>query len=65
MGRKKVLGSDHPDTLEVINDLDKLSSVVKMKENEGQNIDEGHNPLRRRDRLKNILRLKSSRVGHS
>jgi hypothetical protein len=31
MGRKKVLGSDHPDTLKVVNDLNKLSLVVKVK----------------------------------
>jgi hypothetical protein len=37
MGRKKVLGSDHPDTLKVVNDLNKLSLVVEVKGNEGQN----------------------------
>jgi hypothetical protein len=65
MGRKKVLGSDHPDTLKVVNDLNKLSLVVEVKGNEGQNMDKGHNPQRRRDRLKSLLRLKSSRAGHS
>jgi tetratricopeptide (TPR) repeat protein len=65
MGRKKVLGSDHPDTLEVVNDLNKLSLVVEVKGSECQNMDKGHNPQRRRDRLKSLLRLKSSRAGHS
>ena len=56
MGRKKVLGSDHPDTLKVVNELNELSLVVEVKGNEGQK------SLRRRDRLKSLLRLKSSRA---
>src|SRR6266516_1450629 len=61
IGRKKVLGSDHPDTLEVVNDLNKLSLVVEVKGNEGQNMERPQS-LRRRDRLKSLLRLKSSRA---
>jgi hypothetical protein len=58
MGRNKVLGSDHPDTLKVVNDLNKLILVVEVKGNKGQK------SSRRRDRLKSLLRL-SSRAGYS
>src|SRR5205814_172807 len=58
MGRKKALGSDHPDILKEVNELNKLRLVVEVKVNDGQQ-------SRRRDRLKSLLRLKSSRAGHS
>ena len=65
MGRKKVLESESPDILEVVNDLNKLSLVVEMKGNEGQNMDKRPESSRRRDRLKSLLRLKSSRADYS
>jgi Tfp pilus assembly protein PilF len=63
LGRAKVLGPRHPHTLEVINYLRQLD--VEVTENERQNTDVGHNPSRKRDRWKNILRLKSSKAGHT
>jgi hypothetical protein len=36
MGRKKILGSDHLNTLKVINDLNELSLIMEVKENESQ-----------------------------
>jgi hypothetical protein len=36
IGRKKVLGSDHFNTLKVVNDLNELSLIIKVKKNEGQ-----------------------------
>jgi hypothetical protein len=44
MGRKKVLGFNHPNTLKVVNDLNKLSLVMQVKGNKGQNMNKGHNP---------------------
>jgi hypothetical protein len=64
IGRKKVLGSDHPDTLEVVNDLNKLSLVVEVKGNEGQNMDKA-TIFKGKGSLKSLLRLRSSRAGHS
>jgi len=55
LGREKVLGPHHPHTLEVVNYLRQLD--VEVTENEGQNTDVGHNPSRKRDRWKNLLRL--------
>jgi hypothetical protein len=65
LGREKVLGPDHPYTLAVVNDLNKLRVVVEGNENEGQSADSSHNSSRRRDRLKSLLRLRSSRASHS
>jgi tetratricopeptide (TPR) repeat protein len=63
LGRKKVLGADHPHTLQVVNELKKLR--IERNENEHQNADRDHTAPRKRDRLKSLLRLKGSRVGHS
>jgi hypothetical protein len=64
MGRKKVLESEPPDILEVVNNLNKLSLVVEVKGNAGQNMDKRPESSRRRDCLKSLLRLKSSRASH-
>jgi hypothetical protein len=64
VGRKKALGSDHPDTLAVVNNLNKLSLVVEVKENEGQNMDKA-TIFKKKGSLKSLLGLKSSRAGHS
>jgi tetratricopeptide (TPR) repeat protein len=63
LGREKVLGPHHPHTLEVVNYLRQLDA--KVTENEGQNTDVGHNPLRKRDRWKNLLRLKNVKADRS
>ena len=61
--REKVLGPHHPHTLEVVNNLRQLD--VEVTENEGQNTDVGHNPSRKRDRWKNLLRLKNVKADRS
>ena len=63
LGRKKVLGTDHPHTLVVVDDLKRLR--IERNKNEYQNADRDHTAPRKRDRLKSLLRLKYSRVGHS
>jgi Tetratricopeptide repeat len=67
LGRRKVLGLDHPHTLEMVNDLKELAALVKVKQNESSSnvTNIGHNPSRKRDRWKNLLRLKNVKADRS
>ena len=65
LGCEKAPGPDHPYTLAVVNDLNKLRVAVKRNENEGQSADSSHNSPKRRNRLKSLLLLRSLRTGHS
>jgi hypothetical protein len=61
LGREKVLGPDHPHTLAVVNDLSKLRVAMEG----GPKVRSSHNSSRRRDRLKSLLPLRTSKAGHS
>jgi tetratricopeptide (TPR) repeat protein len=67
LGMRKVLGLDHPYTLEMVNDLKELAALVKVKQNESSSnvTNIGHNSSRKRDRWKNLLRLKNVKVDRS
>jgi tetratricopeptide (TPR) repeat protein len=61
LGHEKVLGPDHLQTLAVVNDLSKLRVTMEG----GPKVRSSHNSSRRRDRLKSLLPLRTSRAGHS
>ena len=60
-----MLGPDHPRTLAVVDDLNRLRAAVRGDENESKSADSDPHAPRRRDRLKNLLRLRSSRTSHA
>ncbi|KAK5189272.1 hypothetical protein LTR96_011360 [Exophiala xenobiotica] len=64
-GRNRILGESHPDTLKVADLLMTLTLAVEQRDEVSPGLHSSHNMTRKRDRWKDLLRMKSLRASRS